>query len=92
MSRSRCWPVVEAGIREKVKQMMAATFHIPVSRIPDDATLENVPEWDSLGHIELMLALEMEFGVTLPTETIIELVSLDAIEGFLRQRVPAAGK
>lgn len=77
-------------IRERVKEMMAATFHIPVSRIPDDATIEGIPEWDSLGHIELMLAIEMEFGVQLPTETIIELVSLEAIEGFLRERAPAA--
>lgn len=76
----------ESSIRDRVKQMMAATFHIPVARIPDDATLENVPEWDSLGHIELMLAIEMEFGVQLPTETIIDLVSLDAIEGFLSDR------
>ena len=80
----------EVPLRNKVKGMMAATFHIPASRIPDDATLENVPEWDSLGHIELMLALEMEFGVQLATETIIELVSLEAIEGFLRERVGAA--
>jgi acyl carrier protein len=63
---------------------MAETFRVPAEQIPDDATPESVKGWDSLGHIELMLALEMEFGVPLPTETIIELVSLEAIEGFLR--------
>jgi acyl carrier protein len=75
-----------------VKGVMAATFHVPAEQIPDDATPENVKGWDSLGHIELMLALEMEFGVPLPTERIIELVSLEAIEGFLRDHASAVTK
>jgi acyl carrier protein len=69
---------------------MAATFHVPAEEIPDNAAPENVKGWDSLGHIELMLALEMEFGVPLPTEAIIDLVSLEAIEGFLRGHARAA--
>lgn len=79
----------QSPIREKVKRIMAATFHIPAARIPDDANPQNVAAWDSLGHIELMLALEMELGVPLPTETIIDLVSLEAIEGFLRDHATA---
>jgi acyl carrier protein len=81
--------VSQSPVREKVKRVMAASFRIPASRIPDDATPQNVAEWDSLGHIELMLALEMEFGVPLPTEAIIALVSLEAIEGFLRDHATA---
>jgi acyl carrier protein len=71
---------------------MAATFHVPAEQIPDDATPENVKGWDSLGHIELMLALEMEFGVPMPTEQIIDLVSLEAIEGFMQEQEAAAAK
>jgi acyl carrier protein len=71
---------------------MAATFRASAAQIPDDANPQNVPGWDSLGHLELMLALEMEFGVPLPTEAIIDLVSLEAIEGFLSGQVAAASK
>jgi acyl carrier protein len=84
--------VSQSPIREKVKRVMAATFHVPAEQIPDDATPENVKGWDSLGHIELMLALEMEFGVPLPTEKIIDLVNLDAIEGFLQGDAAAVAK
>jgi acyl carrier protein len=84
--------VHQSSIREKVKRIMAATFHVPTADIPNDASPEKLAAWDSLGHIELMLALEMEFGVSLPTESIIELVTLDAIEGFLRDHAPAAAK
>jgi acyl carrier protein len=84
--------VSQSPIREKVKRVMAATFHVPAEQIQDDATPETVQGWDSLGHIELMLALEMEFGVPLPTEKIIELVSLEAIEGFLQGQEAAVTK
>jgi acyl carrier protein len=84
--------VPESPIREKVKRVMAATFRISAGQIPDNATPENVSGWDSLGHIELMLALEMEFGVPLPTEAIIDLVSLEAIEGFLSGHATAVAK
>ena len=81
----------DAKIRERVKDIMAGVLRMPATRIPDDATMENVPAWDSLGHIEMMLAIEMEYGVALSTETMIELVSLQAIETFLlRQRAAAA--
>jgi acyl carrier protein len=76
--------------RQQVKQVMSKTFRIPEGQIPDDATPERVAGWDSLGHIELMLALEMEFGVPLPAEAMVELVSLEAIEGFLQGHATAA--
>jgi acyl carrier protein len=84
--------VSQSPIREKVKRVMAATFHVSAEQIPDDATPENVKGWDSLGHIELMLALEMEFGVPLPTEKIVDLVNLEAIEGFLSDQEAAVAK
>ena len=82
----------QSPIRDKVKRVMAATFRVSAEQIPDDATPQNVAGWDSLGHIELMLALEMEFGVPLPTEKIIDLVSLEAIEGFLQDDPTAVAK
>jgi len=84
--------VPDTAIREKVKQTMAATFRIPVDQVPDDAAPEKVAGWDSLGHIELMLALEMEFSVPLPTEKIVDLVSLEAIEAFLSGQEAAVTK
>jgi acyl carrier protein len=84
--------VSQSPIRDKVKRVMAATFRVSAEQIPDDATPQNVAGWDSLGHIELMLALEMEFGVPLPTEKIIDLVSLEAIEGFLQDDPTAVAK
>ena len=52
---------------------------------------ETLPDWDSLRHMELMLALELEFGVQITSEAMTALLSLDAIDAYLREQgVPAA--
>lgn len=71
-------------MRDHVKRLMARTFGIAERQIPDDSGLNGLPEWDSLRHLQLMLALEMEFGVRISTEEMLELVSLEAIEAFVR--------
>ena len=44
---------------------------------------EAVPEWDSLAHVTLILAIENEFGVQVDAADAIELTSFDAIARFL---------
>jgi acyl carrier protein len=70
-------------MRERVKQVMAELFECSPEAIPDAASPATLAGWDSLRQIELMLALEIEFSVRIPTEEMLELVSLPSIEGFL---------
>lgn len=93
MTSARCsWPdahflhpIQRDPVRKRIKQIMADAFEVPVSEIPDDASTENFAAWDSLGHMQLMLALEAEFGLSLSTEEMLELTSLDRVEALLRR-------
>lgn len=69
----------------RVKQVMALAFNVPADQVGDDAAIGDTPGWDSLGHANLMLALEEEFGVTLTPEAQLELQSLPEIVAFLEQ-------
>ena len=51
---------------------MAAVFLLAAESLPDDSAIDEVPEWDSLRHLELMLALEMEFGVRISTSRLLK--------------------
>lgn len=79
-------------MRERIKEVMAGAFDLPAEQIPDDADTENLEEWDSLGHMNLMLALEAEFRVSLSTETMLELLSLGEIETYLRSHSAVASE
>jgi len=37
------------------------------------------PLWDSMGHMQLLIEIEQEFGLTFPTYEIAELLSTQAI-------------
>ena len=68
---------------ETVKNLMAATFGIERDRIGPQTEQLDIVEWDSVGHLNLMLSLEQTFGVTLDVEQMTQLTSVPAILQYL---------
>ena len=79
-------------MRERIKQVMASVFLVAVEDVPDGSAVEALPEWDSLRHIELMLALEAEFEIRIPADVWLQLESFERIEEFLDTQVTAVPK
>ena len=71
----------------KIKQVMSAVFEIPVESIADDASSDNIENWDSLRHLNLILALEEEFGVSIPDDEVGNLVNYKLIEITINELV-----
>jgi acyl carrier protein len=71
-------------VYEPLKRILAEIVGCAPEEIPDDAQLTMLAAWDSLRHLELMLALEAEFDVHIQAEEIGELVSLELIDDYLR--------
>jgi acyl carrier protein len=71
-------------MKDRIKTVMARTFDIPIAEIGDDAEINSLPNWDSLGHMLLMLELEAEFGVSISTDDMTSLLSLELLEGYLQ--------
>ena len=57
-------------IERKVRGIMANMFHVPADEIKDDSSLHSIVAWDSLRHIDLVLALQKEFGIRFGDEEI----------------------
>ncbi len=53
---------------DALKQVMATMLNVKASNINEDSSMDTVPSWDSLRHMNLVLALEEEFKVTIPDE------------------------
>lgn len=69
-----------------VSDVIASVLRVPHDAITDDLSMDNCASWDSLAHVELMVALEGAFGVTIDEEQIFDLVSVGAIRRFIAQR------
>ncbi len=50
-----------------------------------ESAFGDLPEWDSMGHMEIMLALEERFGVEIDADTIAALTSVPQIVAHLRE-------
>lgn len=65
--------------REEVRGLVAEVLQLPLGQVHDGLSFGDVAEWDSLGHMDLLMALEERYGVPLDEERITRLISIDAI-------------
>lgn len=75
----RCACTLEDAIRE----VIASTFDLPATAVPDTASNQTIAGWDSLGQMELVFALEQRFGVVIDVEHIAGLQSFVRIREVL---------
>ena len=71
-------------MQERIKGVMAQIFNVDVNSITEDSSPESIERWDSLKHMQLILAIEDEFDVTFPDDDIPNLLSTRAIEDSVR--------
>ena len=76
-------------LRARVRAVIAETFEMEISALPAAPDTENIQKWDSLGHMELVEALEQEFGVELEHAIAVAMLSEADIVQQLQQRVKA---
>ncbi|MFI9273186.1 citrate/2-methylcitrate synthase [Kitasatospora sp. NPDC052896] len=69
---------------KNVDQLIARTLGIGLDDVVDGLEYQSIGQWDSLGHVSLMVALETEFGLTVDDELLLELRSVRAIREFAR--------
>jgi len=73
-------------VNPKLAQIMAEVFHLSPQKISIDDNTDTIEEWDSLGHIQLILSVEETFNIKFSTELIPKLISVKAMQDALRKR------
>lgn len=71
----------------RVSDVVAAVFSVDASKMKDSDSPATIAAWDSVGHLQLMLAIEAEFGVTFTPDTMAQLTSVGAIRRHLATAV-----
>jgi acyl carrier protein len=74
------------NVFERVQTAIATTLKVPVVAITRSTRDKDVPAWDSLGHLNLMMALEQTFDVMLDVEDFAKLASVPDILAYLEER------
>lgn len=67
----------------RLSKVLADIFDIPAEEIRPDLAVGNVEAWDSFGHIQVILAVEAEYGIRFAAERIPLLTSVASLQNEL---------
>ena len=70
---------------QKLQNIMAATLELSPAAISETSSMDDVDEWDSLGHVHIMVALEQAFDLYMEVDDFAELTNVSAILKFLEE-------
>jgi acyl carrier protein len=76
-------------MNEQIKELMANIFEVEISDIGDDASPESIESWDSLKHMNLIVALEEEFNVQFTDEEMLQMLNFQLISLILKEKLEA---
>jgi acyl carrier protein len=79
-------------IELSIKQIMADVFEKSEEQISIDSTQDDIDSWDSIKHLNLIVALEEEFGIELPIEEIGNLISFKLINIIVKEQLQNKSK
>ncbi len=74
-------------VSERVQEIAADIFNLPKEKITPTCSPKEIKVWDSLQHVNLVLALEQEFGLEFEPDEIQQMKSIEKIAGLVKQKL-----
>jgi acyl carrier protein len=70
---------------ERVRSVASDIFGIPTDKITAESSPETIENWDSMQHLNLVLAIEEKFGVQLGPEDIEQMKNIGAVAALVEK-------
>lgn len=77
---------------ERVQAIASDIFGVPAGKITADSSPETIENWDSMQHLNLVLAIEEKFGVQLAPEEIEEMRSIGVAAAVVEKKLQSAAR
>ena len=72
---------------EILKKVISDVLGVSVDTITDESSPDNIEKWDSMSHINLVMAIEAEFDVSLTPEDTMDMLSVKLIRIILNEKM-----
>jgi acyl carrier protein len=79
-----------ASTFEQVRGVASDIFGVPTEKITAESSPETIENWDSMQHLNLVLAIEEKFGVQLDPEDIEQMKNIGAVAALVERLQSAA--
>ncbi|AMC94390.1 acyl carrier protein [Erysipelothrix larvae] len=74
-------------MKAKVKQIVSEILDVTVDEIKDDVSILDDLGADSIAVMEIVMELEGEYGVDVPTEDVVNLKTVNDIVAYIESKV-----
>jgi len=74
-------------MENKINQLLAKCFNISLTDAENNLGMNDLNDWDSLSHMNLIVLIEEEFKIHLTGDEIAEMVSFDNIRTILNKKL-----
>ena len=75
-----------SGALDRVRQAVADVFGVDAAGVSAASSPQTIEAWDSMGHLNLVLALEQSFGVQFSPEEIAGMTSVQLVLDTLARK------
>lgn len=72
-------------IDEKIRNVFSSVFELDPTMITNSTSTSNLPNWDSLGHLRLILELEAVYSIQFETAEIPNMTSVEIIDNTIKK-------
>jgi len=71
---------------QRITDLMVQVFGVNAKDLSEQSSPDTIEEWDSMSHINLILALEREFQVKFTAQESVEMLSVKLVELTLSEK------
>ncbi|HEY1336585.1 MAG TPA: acyl carrier protein [Bryobacteraceae bacterium] len=75
---------------ERIQRIIADVMQFPVEEVTPESSPDTIPTWDSIAHLNLVMAVEQEFGLSLLPEEIEQLLSVELVVALVEEKKTSA--
>lgn len=74
-------------ISDKLKKTILAELKLENFDFQDDTTADQVPGWDSLSHLNVILAIENEFNIRFKPYDLLKLKNIEQLQSLINSKL-----
>jgi acyl carrier protein len=74
-------------LKKRIRDIMSIVFDIEKEQIKDNSEPGLIENWDSLRHMNLIVALEEEFGIIFTDDEMTELLNMELITSIISDKI-----
>lgn len=71
------------SIEQRIHRIVSELFALPADGVVPESSPQTIEKWDSVGHLNLVIALEQEFRIAFSPEQIEQMTDVREIVGLV---------